>query len=501
MSMNKRACEGGISLFLAIVMVALLILEISLIAASKQHDLELRAGRAIDLAGDAVLASYDEDLADQYGLLGYREATLPSGINTFIESELRGYESYDLKLSAKSPLNEPTVIKEQICSYLKLLYPQIMIHNILEKSNLIHSMKNQFASEAEQGNIFEDIEISEGESLGDQLQSLLANRLLEESLNSLNAFLGNQENEGKTSIFRDYFSKKTGVNDGSESEQAELSEEEQRLGDSMLVNIREAGNGSAQSISNIAGILAQGIELLDIPTNGVYERLLSCEYILLMCSNWTDQRNADKLIDGRQTLRGVPIKEMNHYRDLESEYILFGFQDEVRTKAITASMITAGRLALTTIGLLLNENEMKKLEVGAGILSVGIAMVSGGAIVIDATALKYLLLLIRAQAEAIADMETLLNGKTVDLLPYIEGGDQNSDYCDYLRFYLLLAADADDQLIRLAETIDLNLCGPFYTTVETSLKITKEHMPSNSFTLFRQNSYTTEKGDQDEGNE
>lgn len=488
-----RSREGGISLFLTIVMVAVLFLELVLIGGAKQRDLELRAGRAVDLATDSVLASYDRNLAKQYGLLGFSRAELSASVQAHIDAELVAYPATsELSFSSSDPLSEAAVLEGQISSYMKLLYPQLMIEQILEMSNVLADFKGGIIGASESGTLIDEFEIDKSFSLDMQIHSLLQNHVLKESLNSLNDFLQNQEDSNQAHIFRNYFLQEAAGHEGEEPYEPPLSNENQAIGDDLLDNIVSSADGLNWDLAGLAEQISQGIEILDIDTHATYDRLLTCEYILEMTGNWSDQRQAAKLTEGRKNLRGLSFKQFHHERELESEYILSGLDSELASKAAISALLSGSRLALRALGLLMNEGEMQKLSIWSGILSVGIAIVSGGSIVIEPDGLKYILLLLRAQVEAVSDQNKLLDGGEVDLLPYIDGGDLPSKYSDYLRLFLLVT-DKDAQLLRLGETIEGNLGETFYTGLRTTLTFTSDTMAQQNFTLVRCASYDSSK--------
>lgn len=484
--------EGSISFLLAFVLTAVLLLQSVVIRASRLRELELRAGRSIDLVNDSVLAQYDKTLADHYGLLAIKYADIPVEVARYINDDLSQFPAKaEISTVANHPLTEGSALKNQISDYMKLLYPQMMLNKILKQVEVLSSLAQ------EQASVESSVHSSKMllQASNAPIQSILADPLIEASLHQLKDFILSQS--GDTSqILRNFFSNATDRHEGDEPYVPDLNPDEQAAGDDVLKQISLFDGELEWDLSQIGGLLNQGIAFLDFDTNHLYDKLLVTEYILGMTANWSDQRTADELIDPRENMRGASIRSVPLARELETEFILAGIDGETGTKAAVGTMLIATRLAIRTIAMLSNESEMSKLNTWAAILSVGLMIVSGGSVAIDKTVLKYALVLIRAQIDAVIDLNDLLNGKTVDLIPYVDAVNISSVYSDYVRLFLLAGSDKN-QLTRLAESINANLNGPFYTTIESSISFVSKYSDYESFTLKRSDSYQNhvERGD------
>ena len=111
---------------------------------------------------------------------------------------------------------------------------------------------------------------------------------------------------------------------------------------------------------------------------------------------------------------------MVHSRALETEFILTGVEHELGQKAAVGALLSSTRLAIHTISLLQNEVQMQNLSILGGILSVALAAMTGGSVMIEPQVMKYVLLIIRAQVDAIIDINKLLDGQNIKLLPHHE---------------------------------------------------------------------------------
>lgn len=490
---KKRSCEGSISLFLVIVMVAILTLQSVFIQSAKLRDLELRAGRAINLASDVMLASYDDDLAENYGLLAFQEASLPGDVEDYIASELSALPAvYRLEIQERDRFAENISFQEQVSGYMKIIYPQIMLERILDETNLLQSFYENAETKAGEGESAPDEGSYSNTSLKSQIETLLHSTATDIAINQFKHFLQEHTQSKPNNILRNFFKSESDEHEGDEGYEAPLDDEELTEGDSFLNNLGLSDSEISWSPTDILVMVSEGIDMLNFETNDLYDRLLTIEYTLNMTTNWQDQRRASKTLLSRENLRGQGLGDMYHYRELETEFVLTGF-DEVMAKTTASTLINSTRLAIRVISLLQNEAQMQKLSALARILSVGIAVLSGGSVVIEAESLKYVLAFIRAQIDAAIDVNDLLNGEKVSLLPYGEHSDIKSEYTDYLRIFFLVG-NKKRQLERLAETIELNISGPLYTGFDVSLQFESQHRFYNDFSLSKYASYV-ESGD------
>lgn len=139
---------GGLSIFLSIVMFAVVVLTGLLVDISRIDAAANQTARALDLSVISMLAGYETDLKNEYGLFavnapypdtavlkGYIEKNLEIGIDgdTLIEGLLLGgsdrrarlfnYNIEQVALSAAMPLYDADVLERQILEYMKYKAP------------------------------------------------------------------------------------------------------------------------------------------------------------------------------------------------------------------------------------------------------------------------------------------------------------------------------------------------------------------------------------------
>lgn len=484
----KRRTEGSISLFLVFVLIAILMVQQAILASVKLRNYELRCSSSVELAAELTLAQYDKSLSKQYGLLAFRHAELPHTAVTYLDRELNtSHMTYELSQEVSASLSDEGELEAQIVDYMKLLYPSVMIDRVFDLKGVLSEYISLANEDADTGTLIDEEDISSTKSLKEQLSDLLLNRGLDLAMHAIrDEFLS--KGDGASRIISNFFLGEEEQYEGEDPYEALLSEDEQDFGDAAIHSIVGFKNELSFDVASLANSLASGIELLDFDTPLIYERLLIAEYILDMTSNWQDQKTVDTLAVQRENLRGVKINEMVHSRALETEFILTGVEHELGQKAAVGALLSSTRLAIHTISLLQNEVQMQNLSILGGILSVALAAMTGGSVMIEPQVMKYVLLIIRAQVDAIIDINNLLDGQDIKLLPHHEEIAFETNYQDYLRIFLLLS-NQEAQLDRLCEVIETNLLASFHTGVQVKLNVLSSHPLYQGFTLTHSMKY------------
>lgn len=477
---RHRSKEGSISLFLVIIIIAVLTLQSVYIQAAKLRDLELRAARVADLSADLILASYSTELAETYGLLAYEDEVMPGDLESYIDDELEGLPAtYQIRIEHTSRFSDSVDLRDQISTYMKIIYPQIMLKRILDETELLSAF---FQSVAGDDDDLIEADKTSGTKFRNEMDQLLHSQAMDIAITSFKQFLNEHVMNKPNNILRAFFK------DLNPEETSSLNDEELAEADQALNQLNGRVEGVSWDPSDIMVMLSEGIDLLNFETNDLYDRLLTIEYSLNMSHNWQDQRARTEGKESRENLRGLAFTEIPRQHELESEYILTGFDREWMAKTSVSTMINSTRLAIRVLSLLQNESEMQSLAGLANILTIAIAAVSAGSILIEAEALKYVLVFLRAQIDAIKDVNSLLDGESVKLIPYTDQVEISSVYIDYLRLFYLVG-NQERQLERLAECIEMNVGGPLYTAFQLEFEFTSSHPLYKDFRLTRRASY------------
>ena len=146
----SRAQMGGLSIFLAIVMLAVVIMTGLLVDIARVGAAKNQTARALDIATISALAGYETDLKNEYGLFAVNMPTPDTSALTdyikknlwieadegkflggLLETEKRAAHLYDyqieqVELATQMPLSDADVIERQILEYMKYRAPVAM---------------------------------------------------------------------------------------------------------------------------------------------------------------------------------------------------------------------------------------------------------------------------------------------------------------------------------------------------------------------------------------
>lgn len=146
--MKFHNCKGGITLFLAIILMALLMLAGVFVDAARIAVAERKVQSSLNTAARSVLAGYDEELTGQFGLYGLDGKAGESGVKTDIFKYFQGnlkerhqgikYINYsvkpsDITITTTGNLLSNEVYKRQILEYMKYKAPLKMTENMISK--------------------------------------------------------------------------------------------------------------------------------------------------------------------------------------------------------------------------------------------------------------------------------------------------------------------------------------------------------------------------------
>lgn len=142
--------DGKVSIFLCIVLIAIIALSGVLIDASRMLSAEVQVKRAVDSAARSLLAGYDKKLKDDYGLFalsGNNEYQLSALLQDYIEKNLiigamaqvdetmdiYGYCIENIDIQPVYNLSENGVIRDQILEYMKYRAPKEIVQGMLTR--------------------------------------------------------------------------------------------------------------------------------------------------------------------------------------------------------------------------------------------------------------------------------------------------------------------------------------------------------------------------------
>ncbi len=163
--MKRYGPKGAVSIFLSCVLLTLIVFSCTIVDVTRIHVAKIQAQRALQLASESILASYDSHLQSQYGIFAKdfsSEQTILNDLNRYTLSTLNPktistisnvfYEALDpgdkafslyenklgpLAFSRTKPLLEAEEIKSQILAYMTNRGPFVALEPFLDKMGLL----------------------------------------------------------------------------------------------------------------------------------------------------------------------------------------------------------------------------------------------------------------------------------------------------------------------------------------------------------------------------
>lgn len=474
---SERHGLGSISLFLALILLALIACEWLLIRGARQRDDELRVRALAAHEADRQLAAYDSRLFENYGLLAVSEAKLPPIPGPWATREMAaigGQFALERKLTA--PLADPEVLDAQIRAYMEPLYPELLRGSLFTDMLTVFRGLKDFRSLGEES-------VSEFGGLAD-FAALMSSDVIQSlwlgvrdwGLRFLNREAEPQPTEPADTADAVDMGEETLMTTGealTESESAEASDLLTRIFSAQghsgtiaeLGVDPEACGGS--SFASAAALLERSLESVRGAGELIPGRLLLASYGLHMFSHWPHIHGA-KDYPVERNLRGKKLRNLELENRLEVEHLAFGSDNQAVARASSFASLLGIRLALNTVSDLLSPTQMAKHGRRARILSLAIMVASAGEVSLEPELLRYVLLFVEAQLEALADTVKLVRGQAVKLLPHQSQFGIATHYSDYMYLFLLAVPEAS-LLQRIAGRIETNLGRSFHTTLSLEL--------------------------------
>lgn len=164
--MKRYGPKGSVSIFLSCVLLTLIVFTCTIVDMTRIHVGRIQAERALSLASESILASYDSQLQSQYGIFAKdfsSEETILSDLNRYTLSALNpstitttsnvfnsfshpiasGFTLYEdqlspMILSSRQALINSEEVKEQILDYMAYRAPFIALEPFLEKMGMLN---------------------------------------------------------------------------------------------------------------------------------------------------------------------------------------------------------------------------------------------------------------------------------------------------------------------------------------------------------------------------
>ena len=439
-----RSRVGGASLFLCIILSLVILTESILFAAALERRMEAEMMRCMRMQAEAALCRYNEPLLKYYGLYGLG-ASLG---DTDVFTECFDGSGAVVDMTGSNELTTAS-LREAISDYMKVRAPSIVSADMLGRLrgvlDEIYS-SDFFKATAEGKNsdwiqYMNDILINSNQCSSAISQAITSAKMLDftGTLNRFDAFCQTYIDTAKQ--------KATYLLQGDTNP-------------AMLLD--------TDCLSDAMNTLDS---LMDTDLPDIADNLLINEYAVSFMDSCVKENVDGDRSEPESNILGVPYNSIHGAGNTDLEYVLTGIDNGIASQGIARKLLLDTRTVINLAAFLIDSEKMNRAKEIGTVLSGVILAVSLGTVEISPEMLQYVVLLVWAEGQAVADMNDLTAGKGVPLLNHSALDDEEivkdlimTDYRDYLRIYLLIVP-TEWKLSRMLTILKRDSGGSIYTGV------------------------------------
>lgn len=443
--------RGSMSLFLACSIVMVCILGSTAVSLAGLRQTEHQLVELGKQQADTILAAYERELFERYGLLAYGEQS-PDRIGPVIPLyKVNGQTN--MEMSSCEDITDGPGLKMQIQEFM-------------QKRTVI-----------DLGERLKEIELVLKEAMDDGYTAMLKDDNLKNLAGEFGMYL-----EPCQTLLKEGSSGESPSEETSEEiidEPAKWSDDDARLAADALAHFKEAaqmqfaysGEGSGGTLLDLNALgeqvnkLERFFNFGEIP---LYDDLGINVYGQRMFKNQTAGKTNSQERRFAENLRGISFSSLKTKRNYESEYLLFGQTDDGTNKDYMDGLLFGMRFMIQLLDYRASETKMDEARTIGSVLSGVIAAVTLGEVSIEPETLANLVWLAESAYGAYTDLDDLRQGKTVDLLPYSESQTIEVYYEDHLLFFSLFVAQ-DTLLKRMGLLLEENFGQALCLAIEVKL--------------------------------
>ena len=423
MKKNKR---GTSTLFLAIILSALILVETTYLAYAADLNRRLTYTRALKEQTEIYLASYDRQLFKTYGIYAFDS----SRINTLVFNEVlaaNGYEPGDVMYASGIYSIDTEVLRRAVACYYSYRASGVIFQRF---SSMIMSLIGQIRDGGALGDLREFVSSPASGLLG---RIIDGGADITEAVNTALTTLGFDESSPGYQTFMSIISSLNMITNDSPDISNGFDPSDMGFLFELLefnTNLYDAGTAFEENI-NIHGCLA------DYAAN-----------------------NFDCRLEDDTAIDGTSFNCFHPDNEADAEYILTGLTG-FSGKALTGYYIF-GALFLKNLVSDLTDPALQEIVVPtAEILSAVIAAISGGTVILPPQIYEFIIVVIIAEIESVSDLIKVLNGEEVSFISWAGEDVLMLDYRDFLTVFMNYVPDSLI-LTRMLEVINRDF--PDYAT-------------------------------------
>jgi len=440
-SSSAYSKRGGATVFLCIIMSALILSQSILLAGAVTRASEAEMRRCIQLQTEQILCGYNDKLLENYGMYVVEPTMIDK--NIFDECN-RLFVDYDICMEPYTELS-PELIGQGITDFMKPRFPTIIGYELLDKLKSVLQSINKSelynAGKKEQGGEWSGY-LKDFMSSADKWTGVLEN---------VENFVDIIDFTGKLNDLKDFINDIRYVAEKAAT-QAIQSE------DSSIFTIDIF---DPDSITNLLELVS---EKMNAESSSVAEYLYLNQYTV----NFFDSSIKKCTVNGKKVeesnVYGVPYSEVHGTNRADIEYLLTGNEDEDSAIFLSKTYIFAARAVLNIGSYLFDSDKLNRALGIAEVISTAIAVISAGTVCVDPQVVKYVIVLTWAIAQAFKDVGKLCNGEQITLIDNSKVKENekvesllSTKYRDYIGFFLLFVDP--EKILERMKTIFEKECG------------------------------------------
>lgn len=418
---NQHSKRGGITVFLCIILSAVILTESILFCAARERGIEAELTKCMHLQTAQILCNYNEALLENYGLYAMNSNAVNQDVFATCFQE-----SSDASVTVDAE-NDMTKVQLQtgIVDFMKLRIPAIAGNEILSrlKSVLSEIGDNDIVKQSKQADT--------SAWLGTLKDYLAGKETWSTILSNVASFVSVVDFTGKLSDLEAFAAKYRTLTEQKTTRYLQ--------GDADT----DFGNSILQP-ETLSDMMTYADNLLDYDFPDFADTLLINQYAL----SFFDSKLAH-VVDGdsenaENNILGTPYSEIHKGNHADLEYLLTGIEDETVSAASVAILILDIRTILNFGAFLLDKTKVEEARGIADVVCVAIAIISAGSLTVDPAVVTYAVLFVMALIQGLADAKQLMNGESVTFFLHPTITDQPvleellmTDYRDYVGFFLL----------------------------------------------------------------
>lgn len=414
MRKNKK---GTTTIFLAIILSALIIVETTYVAFVADLDRRLTYTRALKEQTEVYLASYNRLLFKTYGIYAFDSSTLDSSIfNTVLSAN--GYEPGDLMYASGIYYFDTEDLRKAVAGFYAYRAPGILVERLSEQiimlieridSMGVYDALRQYASSPGSGMLGRILD--GGEEVAAAIQTAMS-------------ALGIDGSSSEASFFWSLMGQLGAIRNAS----PEIGNGFDPVDMGFLLDLMEYQN----SIYEVGAGFNEGPALH-------------------ACLSDYAANNFDTVLEDDTAINGTDFSYFHDDNISDTEYILTGLEGGAGC-AVTDYYIFGVLVIKNIISNLADQTMMETIQSAGEILSAVVTVLSAGSVALPDSVYVIVILTVISEIQAVSDLITVLRGDEVTFVEYEGEGIISLDYRDFLTFFMSFVSD-ENLLNRMHEVL------------------------------------------------